>query len=357
MMYAMILAGGIGERLWPYSRKARPKHLIPLFGRRTMIQMTVDRLEGLVDESNIFIITNEEQKTMIQRQLPNIEPGHIIAEPFGRNTAAAVALGAVFIQHKDPEGIMIVLSSDHLIKNTGVFQRTLLDCTKAAREDGRLAIMGVPPTYPNTGYGYIKIGDALSCGTETKLWRVDSFKEKPDLETAEQYFASGEYFWNTGMFIWKTTTIMEEFRKHMPGLYEGCQKIRQSIGTNEVKTIVEQVYSKLDKVPIDIGIMEKAEDVVVARAEFDWDDIGSWKSMENHMEPDPDGNVSNCEFDQVDSKGLVVMAEEGFVGAVGVKDLIIVRSGDAVMVCSKERAQNVKKLIGKMMQDNYTEYL
>ena len=356
-MYAMILAGGIGERLWPYSRKDRPKHLMPLIGDRTMIQMTVDRLEGLVEQSNIFIITNKDQKEMIQRQLPGLDPDHIIAEPFGRNTAAAVALGAVYIQNKDPESVMMVLSSDHLIKEIEIFQRTLSDCAEAALRDGCLAIMGVPPTYPNTGYGYIKIGNGIDDDAITKIYQVESFKEKPGPETAEQYFQSGEYFWNTGMFIWKTSTIMDEFKQHMPDLYDGCAKIQASIGTDREEAVIEEVYSGLEKVPIDIGIMEKAENVVVARAEFDWDDIGSWKSMENHVQTDQEGNASNCDFDHVDSKGLIVMAEEGFVGTVGVEDLIIVRSGDAVMVCHKDRAQDVKTLLGKMGKDNFLEYL
>ena len=356
-MYAMILAGGIGERLWPYSRKDRPKHLMPLIGDRTMIQMTVDRLEGLVEPGNIFIITNKDQQEMIQRQLPGLDPDHIIAEPFGRNTAAAVALGAVYIQKKDPESVMLVLSSDHVIKAIEVFQRTLSDCAQAAVRDDCLAIMGVPPTYPNTGYGYIKIGGGIDGGAATKIYQVQAFKEKPDPATAEQYFKSGDYFWNTGMFIWKTSTIMDQFKQHMPELYNGCGRIAECIGTDGEQAVIEQVYAGLEKVPIDIGIMEKAEKVVVARAEFDWDDIGSWKSMESHVQTDQDGNASNCDFEQVDSKGLIVMAEEGFVGAVGVEDLIIVRSGNAVLVCHKERAQDVKALLGKMGKDNFLEYL
>jgi len=351
MIYALILAGGRGERLWPYSRISRPKHLLPLLGDMTMIQQTVARLKGLVSDENIFVITEGGQKAAIEQQLPQIKPAQIVPEPFGRNTAAAVALGAVYIERKDPDGVMIVLSSDHFIDKTEIFQRTLRDCAKMAREEDSLVIMGVKPTYPNTGYGYIKIGDELGSDADTKFWRVGSFKEKPDFETAKEYFEGGDYFWNTGMFIWKTAAIMNEFERHMPKLYGGCLQIREAIGAEREQKTIEEVYTSLDRVPIDIGIMEKAGNVVMGRADFDWDDIGSWLSMENHISADSNHNMSNCDFEQIDSKNLIAINEDGFVGAIGVEDIIVVKSGDAVLVCHRDRAQDVKKLVEKMAKN------
>ena len=351
MNYAVILAGGIGERLWPKSRTTMPKHLQPIVGDKTMFQQTVDRIRGLVDMDRVYVVTSREQKDIILSQVSDIVPDQVIAEPFGRNTAAAIGVAAAIIHARDPEAVMMSLHSDHHIKNVQAFQKVLGDCCTAAKASGALATIGITPTYPNTGYGYIHRMFRLSFPLETVFHQVGSFKEKPDAETAREYMSSGEYYWNSGMFIWTTSVILEEINRNMPTLGQGCEKIAKAFGTPEFDKTMKDVYECLESIPIDTGIMERAENVIMAESTFDWDDVGSWVSIEAHVEKDPQGNAVQGNFVSIDSTGCIVSGDASLITAIGISDLIIVKTGDAVLICPKDRAQDVKELVRKLKSD------
>ncbi len=359
MIYAAILAGGRGERLWPKSRIKTPKHLLPIVGKKTMIQQTVDRLDGFIKKENIYVITDEVQKEIILQQIPDLSPDNVIAEPFGRNTAACVALAATYIVKKNPDVVMISFHSDHVIKEVDIFQRILKDCCTVAEKFDGLVTIGIAPDKPDTGYGYIHVDEQLKCDCKTPFWKVESFKEKPDWETAKRYFESGEYFWNSGIFIWKVSIIFEAMKKYMPELHSGCLEIMEAIGTTQEKKIIEKVYSGLEKIPIDTGVMEKADNVYVAKGEFTWDDVGTWASIENHFDADENGNVVLGAHLGIDTKNCIfVGGDDSLIASIGVSDIIVVRTDDAVLICPKNRAQDVKKLVAKLKDDKkYMKYL
>jgi mannose-1-phosphate guanylyltransferase len=351
MNCVVILAGGIGERLWPKSRAAMPKHLQSIVGEKTMLQQTVDRVRGLVKCDHMYVVTSASQRGQILSQVPDILPDHVIDEPMGKNTAAAVGVAAALIEADHPNAVMIALPSDHYIEDVAVFRRTLQDCCDATRETGALVTIGVRPRYPSTGYGYIQREKKLDLKYETSFHAVGSFKEKPDEKTAKKYVDTGEYYWNSGTFIWKTSVILEEMKKYMPNLHEGCMRIQEASGRPDFEDVLLGVYNSLESVPIDIGIMEKAKQVVMAEAEFDWDDVGSWLSLEKHVKRDPEGNAVQGNFVSIDSSGCIVSGDATLTAAIGVSDLVIVRTDDALLVCPKDRAQDVKELVRKLKAD------
>ncbi len=351
MNYAVILAGGVGERLWPKSRTSMPKHLQPIVGDKTMFRQTVDRIRGLVGPDRIYVVTAASQKKTILEQVPDIVPDHVIGEPMGKNTAAAIGAAAAIIQKRDAEAVMMSLHSDHYIENAENFRQVLDNCCSAAAETGALATIGIKPDCPNTGFGYIHMMKKLDLKYETDFYRVGSFKEKPDEKTARKYVDSGDYCWNSGMFIWKTSAILDEMKRNMPKLYEGCMRIQKAVGSTDYEKTLFEVYNSLDNIPIDTGIMEKAEHVIMAKATFDWDDVGSWLSLEKHVEKDADDNTVQGEFVSIDSSGCIVVGDGTLITAIGVSDLVIVRTDDALLVCPKDRVQDVKKIVHKLKAD------
>ncbi len=358
MIHAAILAGGRGQRLWPVSRKARPKHLLPLLSDKTMIQETVARLTGVVPDENIYIVTEQGQEEIIAEQLPHVPKPNILVEPEGRNTAASIGLAAVHMEKKDPDGVMISLHSDNWVGDVETFRRILRDSCVVAERTGGLGTIGIAPSYPATGFGYIHVGEKLDMDLATAFWRGRKFVEKPDGATAEKYVASGEYLWNGGMFIWKISAILDAIRESMPALYKGCMAIKDALGTEAEQREVARVYSRLEKVPIDRGVMEKASNMFVAKGDFPWDDVGSWAAMENHVPRDAEGNVVLGKFEQVDSENCIVIGDDSLIAAVGVSDLIVVKTKDTVLVCRKDCAEKVRNLVEKLERsDKFSEYL
>ncbi len=348
MIHAAILAGGRGERLWPKSRKSLPKHLLPLLGDRTMIQETLVRLEGVVSDENIYIVTEEGQQEIIAQQLPQIPESNILVEPEGKNTAASIGLAAVHMEKKDPEGVMVSLHSDNWVGDVETFRRILRDCCVVAERTGKLGTVGITPTYPATGFGYIRIGRVLDVELSTTFWEGRKFVEKPDRSTAEEYVARGEYYWNGGMFTWRISSILNAIRQYMPSLYEGCCTIKRALGTHAETKEVAKVYRQLDKIPIDRGVMEKASDIFVARGDFPWDDVGTWAAIENHFPADAKGNVVIGRFEEVDSENCIIVGDDTLVATVGVSNLIVVKTPDALLICDKDRAEEVRGLVAKL---------
>jgi mannose-1-phosphate guanylyltransferase len=358
VIHAAILAGGKGQRLWPKSRQSLPKHLLPLIGDKTMIQDTVARLQGVVPDENILVVTEVGQQKLIAEQLPRIPASNILIEPEGRNTAASIALAAVHIDKKDPEGIMISLHSDNWVGDLDTFRRILRDSCVVAERTGRLGTVGITPSSPATGFGYIHVGEELDLSLASTFWEGRKFVEKPDRQAAEEYVASGEYYWNGGMFIWKNSAILEALRQFMPDLYEGCLSIKDVLGSEAEQKEVARVYSRLQNIPIDRGVMEEASNIFVAKGDFPWDDVGTWTSIQNHFPPDVKGNVVLGQFEEIDCENCIVVGDETLIAAVGVSDLILVKTHDALLICRKDRAEEVRNLVAKLSDsEKFRRYL
>ncbi len=351
--YGVIMAGGGGTRFWPLSRHEVPKQLLNLSGKDLMVNETIDRVSTLCDKSDIFIVTNVDQVPGMEKATTGrIKPDHILSEPSARNTAACIGYAAFEIVKKYGDGVMCIFPSDHYIKNEAAFTATLKDAIAEA-ETGSLVTMGITPTFPCTGYGYIRF-DKTETGVAK---RVVEFKEKPDLATAEEYVASGEYAWNSGMFVWKASVILSEFERLLPDVYACLTKIADAMGTADEKKVIDEVYPTIPSISIDYGIMEKSDKVKVISAEMGWNDVGSWDNLGVLYDEDADGNVFAGDHLAIDTKGCITYSKKRLISTVGVSDLIIVETDDAIMVVDKSRAQDVKLLVEELKKQGRKELL
>ncbi|MCD5390781.1 NTP transferase domain-containing protein [candidate division NPL-UPA2 bacterium] len=359
MLATVIMAGGRGERFWPRSRRRNPKQLLPIAGARTMIQETVDRIKPLISQENIYIVTGENLVREVKRQLPSVPLKNIIPEPMGRNTAACIGLAAIRIEKQSPEAVMVVLTADHLIKERERFLEIIKGGAELAEASGNLVTLGIKCTRPDTGYGYIKVKSKKSKVKNKKIkikiknetieaYEVEKFVEKPDEETARRFLSSGNYYWNSGMFIWTVSSILEAIREHIPKLSEGLKTIKRSLDTPEEAGVIREVYQNLEPISIDYGVMEKAENVAVVKADITWDDVGSWLAMERIYPKDENGNVILGKFEGMDSTNCIIVSDDHLVAGIGVSDLIVVTTPQATLICPKERAQDVKKMVKKL---------
>ncbi|MSR64402.1 MAG: mannose-1-phosphate guanylyltransferase [Verrucomicrobiae bacterium] len=339
--YAVIMAGGGGERFWPMSRMRTPKQLLALVTERTLIEETVARIEPVFPLKNILIITNTAQAPKIRKLLPHIPKKNIIAEPMRRDTAAAVALGTVIVARRNPNAVMAVLPADHVIKEPAKYQRVLVDCLELAGREKVLVTIGIKPTEPNTGYGYIEAGKKRG----TKFWDAKRFVEKPDLATAKKYVASGRYRWNAGMFVWSAAAVSEALDTHIPELFSRLRTLHPAIDTPRFSDALRKLYPKLQRVSIDYGLMEKAQNVVVADGSFAWDDVGSWVALERHLPRDAHGNVSRGKLVSLRSQNNIVIGDKRLIATLGVRDLIIVETKDATLICHRDEAQKIKEIV------------
>ena len=352
---ALIMAGGRGERFWPESRMDMPKQFLSLTGDgRTMIQLTVERIKSLVDIEDIFIATNESYMELVKRQLPGLPEENILCEPVGRNTAPCIGLGAEHIARKYGDALMLVLPSDHLIKYNAIFCQTLEDACAVAEQGSNLVTLGITPDNPDTGYGYIKFNPEQIVG---RAYAVERFVEKPDLETAKGYLASHEYLWNSGMFIWKTSSILENLRAFLPDMYEGLERIRAAIGTPEQQAALEREFRGFKSVSIDYGIMEKAKDIYCLAGNFGWDDVGSWLAVGRIRKTNEFGNVVNGNVVTIDTKNSIIQGKDKLIAAVGLRDIVIVDTDDAILICEKDSAGDIKKVLENLRICNKYQYL
>jgi len=351
-IYALILAGGSGERFWPLSRRARPKQLLRLVAEQTLLEQTVTRLEGLVPRERILILTNVDQEAAVRELLPDLPKENILAEPAKRDTAAAVALGAGWVAVHDHSATMIVLPADHVIQDTAAFQKTLGAAAAAAEETGALVTIGVKPTWACPGFGYIEEGEAVplrSVGEETAVHRVIRFREKPNADLAESFLRKGNFRWNAGMFVWSVPSVLSEFNRHTPELASFISQLRAA-GQFE-KTLCER-FSKLPKISFDYAIMEKADRVLVVEAGFDWDDVGSWRAVAKYFKNDEEGNAANCEITTLEATNNIIFNLDGTrIALLGVHNLIVVRTPDAVLICHRHQAEKIKNLLGKLPEE------
>lgn len=351
---ALIMAGGKGERFWPKSRKNLPKQFLSLTGDgKTMIQLTVERILPLVDYDGIFIATNKDYKHLVMEQLPQIPEENILCEPVGRNTAPCIGLGAAHIQKKFGDAVMFVLPSDHLIKYVAMFREDLEDAAKIAEQGDNLVTIGITPSYPETGYGYIKINDKRF----GRGYGVDRFVEKPDLEAAKEYIASEKYLWNGGIFIWKASTILDNMKQHMPQTYAGLIRIQNAIGTPDEEATLKNEFEQFKSESVDYGVMERAKNIYLVMSTFDWDDVGSWLAIERLQHGDEFGNVIKGSVVSYDTKNTIIQGDKKLIATIGVEDMIIVDTEDAILICEKNSAGNIKKITESLRICNKTEFL
>lgn len=350
-VYAVIMAGGRGERFWPKSRTRQPKQLLNLIGALTMIEQTVGRLSGFAPSRNIIVITNREHVAAMRALMPELPADNIVGEPVGRDTAPCVALASALVEAKAPPGsepVMVVSPADHVIHDTESLIRELRDGVELAAR-GAIVTIGIKPTFPSTGYGYIKCDGRIDADLSTEFFKSGGFREKPDAETAKRFLESGEYRWNSGMFIWSVPVIQQAIRDHAPALAPAMREMRRAAKAGKLDEVVNAVYPDLEKMSIDYAVMEKAEGVIVADCGFDWDDVGSWPAMRNHLPADADNNIVSGLHAGLETTDCVIVGEPGhLVATVGVDNLIIVQTGDATLVCDAGRAQKIKTLVKRL---------
>ena len=348
---AVIMAGGRGERFWPKSRNSRPKQFLSLTSDgETMIQKTVKRLLPIVDMEDIYIVTNAAYKQLVLDQIKGLPEENILAEPCARNTAPCIAFASAVISQKYDDAVMLVLPSDHLIGYENIYISTLKKAIKVAEKDKNLVTIGITPTYAETGYGYINFGE--ECGD---AFKVERFVEKPDKKTAKGYLASGKYLWNSGMFVWKISSILANLKEFLPDIYEGAVRIGESFGTEAFEETLVKEFTAFASESIDFGVMEKADDIYALPGSFGWDDVGSWLAVERINETDDDKNYIDGDVIIVDSKRTTGCGGKRLVAAIGVRDIVIVDTDDALLVCAKDSAQDVKKAIAKLKEQGRTE--
>ncbi len=359
--FVIIMAGGRGERFWPVSREQTPKQLIKLLGDRSFLQQAADRVAPLVPLRNIFVITNATQAPEVRKQLPKLPKDNIVAEPIGRDTCAAVTLGAALVGARSTTGVMAVLPADHVIPEAKKFQQVLADAFDLASRGQAIVTIGIKPTEPNTGYGYIRVGEALPPPVGVKSYktvfhRAEQFVEKPNYDTALGYLQSGQYRWNAGMFIWSFVTVTEGLQKHQPDMYEACQRWFKVAGhPAKLNKLLAREYPDIKRVSIDYALMEKAHNVIVADGAFAWDDLGSWTALARHLKADPEGNCAVAEFIHVDGARNIIYdarskARRTPIAVVGLRDSILVQTDDAVLLAHKSQAQKVKELVKRMAE-------
>ena len=321
---------------------------------KTMIQLTMERILPLVNMEDIFIATNRSYKNLVREQLPDLPDENILCEPVGKNTAPCIGLGAVHIAKKYGDAVMMVLPSDHLIKYTSLFLNTLSDACEVAEQGGNLVTLGIAPDCPETGYGYIKFQPEQTLG---RAFAVERFVEKPDLETAKAYLASEQYLWNSGMFIWKTSTILKNLQTYLPETYRGLYKIGEAIGTPMEEQVLEREFQAFEAESIDYGVMEKAKNIYILSGAFGWDDVGSWLAVGRIKRSNELGNVVNGNVVTVDTRNTTIQGSEKLIAAVGLEDMIVVDSEDALLICEKDHAGDIKKVLENLKICNRTEYL
>lgn len=352
---ALIMAGGRGERFWPKSRKNLPKQFLSLTDDgKTMIQLTVERILPLVNMEDIYIATNRDYKALVQQQLPEIPEENILCEPVGKNTAPCIGLGAVHMQKKYGDAIMMVLPSDHLIKYTSIFVNTLSDACEVAEQGENLVTLGITPDTPETGYGYIKFMPDKTLG---RAFAVERFVEKPNLETAKTYVASEQYLWNSGMFIWKVSTILDNIKTYLPETFAGLGRIQAAIGTEQQETVLEKEFYEFQSESIDYGIMEKAKNIYILTGAFGWDDVGSWLAVGRIKASNEFGNVVDGHVVTVNTKNSIIQGGEKLIATVGLQDVIVVDTEDALLICDKDSAGDIKKVLENLRICNQTKYL
>jgi mannose-1-phosphate guanylyltransferase len=359
-VYGLIIAGGVGARFWPRSRERSPKQLLEIIGRGTMIQNTVYRLDPVIPQERIYVVTNALQVEEIKKQLPQIPAQNFLVEPAGRNTAPAICFAAEVLRKRVGDAVMVVLPADHLVHDIEAFQETLRKAVQVAIESKGLVTIGITPTHPETGYGYIQFGndDANSPYRSLDAFPVITFAEKPSLETAKSFLASGDFVWNSGMFIFRVTTILNNIAEHLPEISEEFHGLREHIDTGKFSQYLEKAYREMRSISIDYGIMEKAENRFVIPSQFGWNDLGSWDEVYRILPKDEDGNACHGDMYLRESRNCHIFSGGNrFIAMIGLDDLTIIDTKDALLICKRNDSQKVKEVVDYLRKKGGTQYL
>jgi len=359
---AVLLAGGRGTRFWPRSRKRTPKQLLNIAGRETMLRQTLSRLEPLFPLRNFWAVTNVEQAAAVRREMRGVPASHMLAEPEGRNTAAAIGLAAIHLVHTHGDALMAVMPSDSYIADAARYRTIVRAALELARTPGNLVVLGIPPTRPETGYGYIELGAVSGRPRGVNAFAVRRFAEKPKLNLAKKYVASKRYLWNAGMFLWRASTFLDNLQRFLPATHEALAELSQYIGTRQYPSRLKRIYARLENISVDYAVMEPAtrtkgvSRVSVIPAKVGWSDIGSWAAVYELLATNPEANVSAGAFHTFDASGNYFWSPKKFVAAIGVRDLVLVETEDALLLCSRERSQDVGKIV-KWLEANRLKQL
>jgi len=356
--YALILAGGGGKRLWPMSRQNSPKQMLPLVGNRTMFKMSVERLHPLFTPEHIYISTGRVYEDDLKSDAPELSEKNFVIEPSARDNAAAVGLAMAVIHQRDPNAVVAMLTADHYIADMPKFRSVLQTAYQLAQE-GKIVTLGIRPTHPATGFGYIQQGETIATIDGFEVHKAVRFTEKPDDVTATQFVASGKYSWNSGMFIWKAETAMRELERQQPAMYALLQKLQPSVDTPEFVPTLESLWEEMPRISIDYAVMENAQEMVVIPVEMGWNDVGTWSSLYDVLDHDAEKNAGNQEPEQritLDTTGSLFYTNKLIV-SIGVNDLVVVETEDSILICDRKRSQDVKKIVTYLKENGLTDYL
>jgi mannose-1-phosphate guanylyltransferase len=359
--YAIVMAGGVGARFWPYGTSKLPKQFLPIANEKeSMLQLTLKRLNNLFPIEQVFVITNKQYINLVKKQLPRIPKENIIGEPISRSTAPCIGLASILLKQFDSKAKMFVIPADHLIENTEEFNNVVAKGLKFVEQKDAIITLGITPAYPETGYGYIQyIEDAYYNidGPENSIYKVKTFAEKPTLDVAKVFIESGDFLWNSGMFIFRADTILQQIKEFLPDLFHSLIKIEKSIHTQKYSKILEQVFAEIKAISIDYGIMEKAKNVYVIKTDLKWSDLGSWDEVFRLKNRDKNNNVVIGDSFIKDSNNNLIMSTVGFAGIIGVDDLIIIDTKDGLLICKKGRSQEVKEIVDYLKRKGLSDYI
>lgn len=354
--YAVIMAGGQGERFWPESRRDKPKQFLTLIGDHSLVQQSYDRIRGLVPPEQILVVVGRQHLDLAKSQLPSLPTENFLVEPIGRNTAPCIGLAAIHIRKRDPGATMLVFPADHMIQGQTDFHLCLQKGFDWASKSDYLVTIGITPSRPETGYGYVE-HEEVPIDQSPLVYLVRRFVEKPDLPKAVEFIKSGHYLWNSGMFIWRVDLILDKIKEYLPELYDGLAQIEQSIGTEQEEAVMKSVFPGLRGISIDYGILEKSDRILVVQGDFGWDDLGSWGALADASYADPHGMVIKGDFVGIDNTDCLIYGQDSLIAALGVQGLVIVQSGNVILVCDKNRTQEVRELVKMVKERNMSKYL
>jgi mannose-1-phosphate guanylyltransferase len=351
------MAGGSGTRFWPRSKSVKPKQYLNLFGNDSLLQSTIKRFLNFTETNNIYVVSGKSQATVLEQQTTMLPKQNLIYEPIGKNTLPCIGLAAMFAEKDNPDGIMVVTPSDHLIENDKLFEETVLAAVKIADERDGIVTIGITPTYPATGYGYVQTAENITGQAKIKQYKVERFVEKPNEETASNYLAQGGFYWNSGLFVFKISVFLDAVEQFAPALYADLRKIQADLGNPSFDETLDKIYRAVQSISVDYGIMEHAKNIYLVEGNFVWNDLGSWESVYLTSEKDENGNAVAGESIIIDSKNSYVYSETGLIALVGLDDVIVVQDGNTTLVCKRDKAEDIKKVVDRLKAENKNEYL
>ena len=356
-LYTLIMAGGAGTRFWPRSKTAKPKQYLNMFGNDSLLQSTIKRFATFTETDKIYIVSGKSQAVVLEEQTPMLPKENLIYEPVGKNTLPCIGLAAMLAEKENPDGIMVVSPADHLIENDELFEETVLAAAKIADEMDGIVTLGIKPTYPATGFGYVQTAENITGNEKIKQFKVEQFVEKPDEQTATNYLKQGGFYWNSGLFIFKISVFIDSIKQFAPDLYNDLKKIQADFGTPSYEQTLDTIYRAVKSISVDYGIMEHAKNIYLVEGNFDWNDLGSWESVYLTDKKDENGNAGSGESIFIDSKNSYIHSENGLVALVGLDDVIVVQDGNTTLVCKREKAEDVKKIVDQLKAENKNHYL